>query len=121
MVIFQSYVNVYQRVVVTMEYDGDHEGSLKPMKPWQRFVFGNVKKFEPQEIIGVAARHPCCQAEEESLVAAVYDEDPDETLEGYKFEAYLGPRESWRPGMNGKVSTRPSYKWFFSTRLSCAP
>jgi len=42
----------------------------------------------------VAARHPCCQAEEESLVAAVYDEDPDETLEGYKFEAYLGPRES---------------------------
>ena len=32
MVIFQSYVNVYQRVVVTMEYDGDHDGSLKPMK-----------------------------------------------------------------------------------------
>lgn len=29
------------------------------------------------------------KAEEESLVAAVYDEDPDETLEGYKFEDYV--------------------------------
>jgi len=29
------------------------------------------------------------KAEEESLVAAGYDEDPDETLEGYKFEDYV--------------------------------
>ena len=42
------------------------------------------------------------QAEEEGLVASVYDEDPDETLEGYTFEAYLG--------LQGVLKTRKEWE-----------
>ena len=67
--------------------------------------------FQPTILDGQAAQEEglvaaqeegLVEAQEEGLEAAVFDEDPDVTLEGYTFQAYLGQGVLTKNQLEGK-------------------